>query len=222
MACRSSFGSGLPCSPWGILWILADPGCSACGLGFSSRRTALSPFQCVGPRQLMRREGAEPSAPGTSTGAFRSVPSRRAPSLASASCSKSLARATNRRPGSTTTFQVRGRCCPSGGLPGGSGVDGGSAWGCWLGQGLGWGHEALGVQSWFCLQLAMRFRVSHFPSVGLSVPVCGMGQEGERRWLEISNNPGVLGVLTFLGDSYSFENLKEAVYPLHSQMCIYK
>lgn len=168
---------GFHAAAWGIPWVLAAQ-CVAWAAALG--QLLCLPFQCVGPRPLTRREGAEPSVPGMSTGGFRSVPSRRAPSLASASCSKSLARAMSRRPDSTTTFRAQSRCCPSRCLSGGSGGDGARQGGCWRSQGLGWGHGALGVQSWFCLQLAVRFGVSHFPSVGLSVPVCGMGQEGRR------------------------------------------
>lgn len=156
-------GSKLSCSPCGgIPWILGPwerpqaPGpilvCSVYGLGLGFRKTCSLPSQCVGPRQLMRKEAAEPSGPEMSTGAFRSVPSRRALSLASASCSESLARAMNRRPDSTITSQAQVHHYPSQCLSGGSGGARGLCMGRpGQGQGLGWEHGEPGTQSCFCL-----------------------------------------------------------------------
>lgn len=106
------------------------------------------PFQCVGPRRLMRREGAEPSAPGTSTGATPSAPSRRARSLASAPGSESSARATSRRRDSTTTSWARGHLHPWPCLAGESRTSHpASACAVCLGEGLRLGRRAPGIRS---------------------------------------------------------------------------
>lgn len=94
----------------------------------------------------MKREAAEPNAPGMSISAIRSALSRRALSLASAPCSESLARAMSRRPDSTTTSRDQVRCHPSQCLSGGSCEGGGLCIGrCGWGQGLGWGTGAGGT-----------------------------------------------------------------------------
>lgn len=182
---------------WGIPWVLA----AQCVAWAAALEQLLSlPFQCVGPRPLTRREGAEPSAPGTSTGAFRSVPSRRAPSLASASCSKSLARAMSRRPGSTTTFRARGRCCPSRCLSGGSGGDGGSARGVLAGTGPWMGAWGTGGPGLVLPPTCCEIWGQSFPLCGHQCPSLWNGAGGGKGWgVEISSNSGVLGVLAFLG-----------------------
>lgn len=128
-----------------------------------------TPLQCAGPRLLMKRGVAEPSAPGTSTGATHSVPSRRAPSLASAPCSESLARARSRRPDLTTTFPAQGHRHPLPYLSGGSG----GLCKC----------SVAGGSSPVSAPTAVKFGASHFPAMGLSVSVCIMGQEGTVRSL---------------------------------------
>lgn len=125
--------------------------------------TLSTPFQCAGPRLQTRRGAAELSAPGTSTGATPSAPSRRARSPASAPCSESLARATSRRPDSTTTSQAPGLRHPLPYLSGGSG----GLCKC----------SVAGGSSPCSAPTAMKFGASHFPAVGLSVQVCVMGPE---------------------------------------------
>lgn len=121
----------------------------------------------------MRKEAAEPNAPGMNTGAIRSAPSRRALSLASAPCSESLARVTSRRPDFTTTSRApvhhhSSRCLSGGSYEGAppapalGGVAGGRA--------LDGGRGSVGLNP----GSAVKVGGGGLPSVGLNAPVCVM------------------------------------------------